>query len=88
MICFNVSGLEGEGYWCCTHCRASFQEQFELTRHVYTVHRSIVDRNSDPSNTVLVAPPSQRLDCAICGKLFKNINTLRNHRSLYHKGGK
>ncbi|XP_023321930.1 protein tramtrack, beta isoform isoform X6 [Eurytemora carolleeae] len=29
-----------------------------------------------------------KMSCGICGKQFKNINTLRNHRSLYHKGEK
>ncbi len=55
----------------CHLCWKTFKEKTCLKVHIRDIHEEA----------------NIRYFCPICNKEFKSINTLRNHKSLYHKGG-
>jgi len=54
----------------CPVCWKVFKEQSCLKVHMRDIHEK----------------PNVKQVCHFCNKEFKSINTLRNHKSLYHKG--
>ena len=54
----------------CPLCWKVFKEHSCLKVHMRDIHEK----------------PNVKQVCNFCNKEFKSINTLRNHKSLYHKG--
>jgi len=54
----------------CHLCWKVFKEHSCLKVHMRDIHEK----------------PNVKQVCNFCNKEFKSINTLRNHKSLYHKG--
>ena len=56
----------------CGYCFKVFRDHRGLRVHVRDLHEAV----------------NVQHECSICHKMFRSINTLHNHRSLYHKGQK
>ena len=63
---------DGNAGVSCHICWKVFQGKRSLSAHIRDIH----------------ADTDQKFNCHLCNRLFKSINTLRNHKSLYHKGEK
>lgn len=83
-LCFHMIAVIVSGAYClqsCQYCKSCFYDEQTLDQHITTAHHFDKVRNHQTTT-------SSYLECNFCGKLFKNLNTLRNHKSLYHKGEK
>lgn len=60
------------GEHTCRECNKSYTRQYNLTRHVQTVHQNLVITEK----------------CFLCGQIFANCNLLQKHYKRFHKPSK